>query len=89
LEKEKEMKVTDEYHGVSYTFDPEAEAMKALGITNKTEETRMALARKTLEYQKTARRRARTGAVLRYFMNKSKKGEQVCPAAMFLALKCR
>jgi hypothetical protein len=60
------MKVTAEYRGVSYTFDPRTQAMKALGITEETEENRPALAKKTLEYMKTVHCRAETGAHLRW-----------------------
>jgi hypothetical protein len=83
------MTVTAEYKGVSYTFDPQAQAMKDLGVTEETAENRVALAKKTLEHMKSGRRRAQTGAILKYFLGRLEKGERICPATLFLALKCR
>jgi hypothetical protein len=60
------MTITAEYKGVSYMFDPRAQAMKDLGITEETAENRTALAKKTLEYTKVGQRRAETGARLRW-----------------------
>ena len=78
---------TAEYKGVSYTFDPRAQAMKALGVTEETEENRAALVKKTLEYMKTAKIRAHTGAVIRYARNQLEKGAKICAEAIFSA--CR
>jgi hypothetical protein len=61
--------------------------MKALGITEETEENRPALAKKILEYMKTAKIRAHTGAVIRYARNQLEKGEEICAEAIFSA--CR
>jgi methylaspartate ammonia-lyase len=73
IEEVSGMKVTAEYNGVSYTFDPQAQAMKDLGAMEETAENRVALERKTLEYMKTARIRAETGARLRYIRNTASK----------------
>jgi hypothetical protein len=81
------MKVTAEYKKVSYTFDPQAQAAKDLGITEETAENQAALAKRTLEYMKCARQRAYTGAVVRYALNQLEKGEEICAETIFSA--CR
>jgi hypothetical protein len=81
------MTVTAEYKGVSYTFDPQAQAMEDLGVTEETAENRAALAEKTLEYMKTVRYRAHTGAVVRWALEEILKGGDICAEAIFSA--CR
>jgi len=71
------MKVTMEYKGFSCTFDPEAKAMKVLGITELTAVNKKSLAKKTLEYQKVARHRAHVGAVLLWAKDQIEKGVDV------------
>jgi hypothetical protein len=71
------MKVTMEYKGFSYTFDPEKQAMKEAGITELTPENRKNLAGKILEYQKVARHRAHVGAVLLWLKDQIGKGIDV------------
>jgi hypothetical protein len=67
------MTVTAEYKGVSYTFDPKAQAMKDLGVTEETAENRAALEKKTMEHMKTAQHRSETGARLRYIRDAASK----------------
>jgi hypothetical protein len=81
------MIVTAEYKGFSYTFDPRAQAMKDLGVTEETAENRAALAKKTLEYMKTARCQAHTGAVVRWALEEILKGGDISAEAIFSA--CR
>jgi hypothetical protein len=81
------MAVTAEYKGFSYTFDPRAQAMRDLGITEETAENQKALAVKNLEYTKTAHVRAYVKAVLGYTWNQIEKGEEVCADAIFSALR--
>jgi len=66
-----------EYKGFSCTFDPEAKAMKVLGITELTDDIRRKYSRKINEYQKVARYRAHVGAVLLWAKDQIEKGIDV------------
>jgi hypothetical protein len=81
------VRVTAEYKGYLYTFDPARQAKKDLGITEVTAENRTALAKKTLEYMKHARRRAHVGAVLRFARDQIGRGRDICVEAIFSALQ--
>jgi hypothetical protein len=58
--------------GVRYEFDPLKAALKDCGIQEISGETNRMVAKKHLEYIKTAVIRARSGALLRYISSKSR-----------------
>ena len=60
-----------ECEGVLYEFDPLQRAMNDCGISAITEENRRDVAKKHLDYAKVGITRARTGAFLRWLVQKA------------------